>query len=365
MVKDLTKNISLRNDKAFLIIRWAIIIFFVALLTAPYYIFEFHRDLFLRWIPWFRFQVIFEFKYNLHGILLCIPFVYIAFTSKWRATIVVWLLSLIIIFPYILYFNPTFWGILMNLILISIPLLILTIVKLELMWKERWKNIMLERDAERQAYLVQIFKTQEEERKRIAHELHDETTQTLIAIANYAQQLIGDEYNNNDIENEKKKITWIRDTALNASESIRRLSLDLRPGILDLGLLPALTWLCDRSNEEKSIDARLSTEGEPRKLSSEIDLVIFRFVQEALNNVRRHSQATKLMVNVLYQPDSITVSIKDNGKGFHVPETLNKLSTQGKLGILGMQERAKMVGGKFDIYSEPGEGTSVSLKIPI
>ena len=210
--------------------------------------------------------------------------------------------------------------------------------------------------------LAQTVQAQEDERHRIAQELHDDTIQTLLVIANRTQSLMCDE-NNGTNSKVRANVEWIRDAILNVSDDVRRLSLDLRPSILDnIGLVSALTWLVDRLNQEDSIDAQMKVSGKSYRLNHETEVIIFRIVQEALNNVRRHSKANMAVVSLEFSEDSLKVAVQDNGKGFTLPREQSDFTAKGKLGLAGMQQRTKFLGGVFNIYSEPGKGTLVSFE---
>ncbi|GAI30979.1 unnamed protein product, partial [marine sediment metagenome] len=164
----------------------------------------------------------------------------------------------------------------------------------------------------------------------------------------------------------RKHAEWIRNTILQVSEDIRRLSRDLRPSLLDnMGLVPALRWLLNRLGQEDGIVTEMAVSGVERKLPSEIEVSIFRIVQEALNNVRRHSKASIAVLTLEFNSKSLKIMVHDNGKGFFLRETVGKLAAEGKLGIIGMQQRAQFLSGTLDIHSEPGKGTTVSIELMV
>ncbi|MBA7652050.1 hypothetical protein ES703_59879 [subsurface metagenome] len=127
--------------------------------------------------------------------------------------------------------------------------------------------------------------------------------------------------------------------------------------------MSAIRWLVDRLNEEEMIKGSVVIKGIERDFSSESEVTIFRIIQEALNNVRRHSQATEVLVTVEFPPESVKIVVNDNGKGFILNKTAGDLAAEGKLGIIGMQQRAKFLNANFGIYSQPSKGTSVSITI--
>ena len=149
-------------------------------------------------------------------------------------------------------------------------------------------------------------------------------------------------------------------------QEVRRFGRDLRPSILDdLGLIPSLEWLCNEMGKESGIDTRLDIVGSERHFSAEVQVVLFRIVQEALRNVARHSVASQAQVTAVFNEQTIKVTIEDNGKGFALPEIITDLSRLGKLGLTGMQERARLLGGSLKVESGPGKGTTVIVEVPI
>ncbi|GAG25435.1 unnamed protein product, partial [marine sediment metagenome] len=142
--------------------------------------------------------------------------------------------------------------------------------------------------------------------------------------------------------------------------------LDLRPSILDtLGLLPALNWLVSSLDSDHNIDGRLEVGGQIRALKPEVDVAIFRIVQEALSNVSRHSGATTVCVRVNYLPRLLKLSIQDNGIGFTLPKLIASYSHERKIGLLGMHQRARSLGGTLNVDTEIGKGTLILVQAPI
>jgi PAS domain S-box-containing protein len=213
-------------------------------------------------------------------------------------------------------------------------------------------------------YAQQVIKAQEEERKRIARELHDDTAQRLIALSHQLEELSrGKKHlSSQDI----KLLANLREQAKEALQGVRCFTSDLRPPILDdLGLLPALEWLIDNLKQNLGIEAHLTVIGAPRRLTPEAELLLFRIIQEAINNVKRHAKATKAEVILEFHKDKIRATICDNGVGFKPPKTLTELSRAGKLGLLGMEERAQLLGTGLKIKSAPGSGTTVIVQASV
>jgi PAS domain S-box-containing protein len=210
-------------------------------------------------------------------------------------------------------------------------------------------------------YLQQATRAQEEERKRIALELHDETIQDLVVLSRQLDVLAtkGKELS---AEN-SLLLKELRQETKNIIQSLRNLSQDLRPATLDrLGLLPALENLTSEITKYSGINMKVSVLGVERRLPEEVELVFFRITQEALRNVARHSKATKSEITLEFGNQKVSISVSDDGKGFSVPEKINDLSKDGKLGLVGMQERARLINGHLLIHSEPGKGTNVMVE---
>ncbi|MNN23830.1 Signal transduction histidine-protein kinase/phosphatase DegS [compost metagenome] len=157
-----------------------------------------------------------------------------------------------------------------------------------------------------------------------------------------------------------KSLAGLKKIADSTVESVQRIAADLRPLILDeLGLLPAIDWLLESFSERSAIAYELSLPATPLDYSREASTAIFRILQESLTNVSRHSQATLVGVALKETKDFITLKITDNGKGID-----SSVSRQNSLGLLGMRERAFMLGGKLKIQSRAGSGTSIEVRIP-
>ena len=213
-------------------------------------------------------------------------------------------------------------------------------------------------------YLHQVTKAQEEERKRIARELHDETAQELVALSRQLDSLIS--ISGEVPELDIKLLEGIRAQVDKTLEGVRRFSQDLRPSVIDdLGLLPALDWLVSDLEERFDIAIGMAVLGPEHRFSPEVELVLFRIAQEALRNVWRHSGASRAWVTVEFSDDKTTLSVTDNGKGFEVPRSTADLANVGKLGLAGMEERARLVGGKLTLESEPGKSTTVTVEVPV
>jgi signal transduction histidine kinase len=150
-----------------------------------------------------------------------------------------------------------------------------------------------------------------------------------------------------------------------AVHEIRRFSNDLRPSVLDdLGLLPALELLAD-DLETNGINTIFSVSGVAKRLRPEVETMLFRIAQEAVRNIWRHAKASKAELSVKFNHGTLRMSITDNGIGFKLPRRSGELATLGKLGVVGMQERAKFLGGTLTLKSEPNGGTQILVDIRV
>jgi two-component system sensor histidine kinase DegS len=213
-------------------------------------------------------------------------------------------------------------------------------------------------------YLQQATKAQEEERKRISRELHDETIQDLIVLSRKLDILASETSGLSKESRSRVEELWQQtDTII---KGVRRLSQDLRPAALDrLGLLPALELLSSEVTQYSGITTTVEVEGSERRLPEEMELVLFRITQEALRNVWKHSNASETKIRVEFNNATIKIIVTDNGKGFDLPGKIGDLARYGKLGLAGMQERAQLIGGNLSMKSHPGKGTTVVIETPI
>lgn len=212
-------------------------------------------------------------------------------------------------------------------------------------------------------YLQQITRAQEEERKRIARELHDDTTQLLLSLSRQLDNFIrnGDNYSPEQIDFLKD----IQEQVNRGVQSIHRYAQDLRPSLIDdLGLMAALRSLVKRAHEYNGIVISLEVVGEERRLPSEVEMLLYRVIQEALNNVWKHSMATESHIDIRFFEKQVDVSISDNGIGFELSDMIDDLAQTGKLGLIGMQERARLLGATLSFDSSPGKGTRVLFSLP-
>ncbi|MDD5094781.1 MAG: GAF domain-containing protein [Dehalococcoidia bacterium] len=213
-------------------------------------------------------------------------------------------------------------------------------------------------------YVQQITRAQEEERLRIAHELHDSTAQSLIALLHQLENLLHDK---SELPLGEAREMWaFHEQIKDVLQEVRHITRGLRPSILDdLGLIPALHWLTRQLQTEQRVETSLQIHGAERRFSQEAELILFRIVQEGLRNIGRHAHASKAEVSITFGDGKTTVVITDNGIGFNLPAEVSDLSRIGKLGLTGMQERVRLLDGRLEAKSEEGKGTIITIKAPI
>ena len=207
--------------------------------------------------------------------------------------------------------------------------------------------------------LRQINETLEEEIKRIAYAVHDEAGQLLVAVhlalAQMARELP---------KVQQEQIGRIEELLLEVEKQLRRYSHELRPTILDdLGWIPAIRFLADRVSERASlaIDIQATDSG---RLPSEMETTLYRIAQEALNNIAKHAKAKNVWIRAWQENQVLRCSIRDDGEGFNAGNTQEAGGRKG-LGLVAMQERASAIGGTLRIESYSGQGTELSLRLPL
>jgi signal transduction histidine kinase len=211
--------------------------------------------------------------------------------------------------------------------------------------------------------LENVISAQEDERKRIARELHDETGQALTGI------FMSLEVAQNALEREPAAASQRLETAkMLAGQSIaaiRRLVVDLRPAALDdLGLAPAIRAFAGARLEEKGIHLVMQVAGLSNRLDPSLETSLFRVAQEAVTNIVRHSDASSARIELRRHNGCVSLLVKDNGQGFNIREIRESSDPARALGLAGMEERVSLLGGQLTVRSRPGKGTVVRAKVP-
>lgn len=246
-------------------------------------------------------------------------------------------------------------------------------LELELRVAERTKE--LEQSREKLSILLrEIITAEEEERKRIARELHDDTSQALNAFLIALDSIILISGENLPI---RKQLIHVREQCMAMLKGVHGMIKDLRPPVLDdLGLESATRWVLEKHLGEKGILFTLNSHGrsEERQRSAErildyekVELVLFRVVQEAIINVSKHADAQNVTVSIVFGDSFVEIYIEDDGKGFDTQEVFSSINRDRNigLGLLGMQERVALIDGNLTITSKPGEGTKIRVHVPL
>lgn len=212
------------------------------------------------------------------------------------------------------------------------------------------------------SYIGAITAGQEEERRRLARELHDDTIQSLIALKQRVQ-LAQLATKNGSSEASLTEVVSLTEQAI---ENVRRQTRALRPIYLeDLGLVTALEMLAREASQAAGIPVEFQRLGTEVRLNPNVELALYRMAQEVLNNVNHHAQASQAYVNISFTPQEVTLQVSDNGKGFEVPKSPAEFAPSGHFGLLGLNERAELIGARLEIYSSPGQGSRVIVHLPV
>lgn len=211
----------------------------------------------------------------------------------------------------------------------------------------------------------QVLTAQEEERKRVARELHDDTAQALTLLL--VRMRLLERARHGDMSHDDKfheGIAELRDITASALDNVRHIILDLRPSSLDdLGLSAALATYIGRFMDRWPLQVQFITQGAEVRPPADIALVLYRVVQEALTNIAKHAGASRATVKLVNSAGKVTIEIADNGRGFDAESTMR--SKNRGLGLFGMSERMSLVGGKMEIESHHGQGTVVRAEVPL
>ena len=212
--------------------------------------------------------------------------------------------------------------------------------------------------------LGQVVLAQEEERNRISIELHDSVAQWLVAVS-YGIQSFRHELPDKEVEKARSELSDMEGTVTKSLKELRRVVVGLRPPALDeLGLIKTIRQSLDDLTADGIVSDYNQT-GKSFRLPSSIEIAVYRIVQESLINIRKHANATKVALSVKYNPDELNLEIRDNGQGFNLVQTLDSAIAVGHLGLLGMKQRAEMLGGNMNIKTGEGTGTTVSVNFPV
>jgi signal transduction histidine kinase/ligand-binding sensor domain-containing protein len=221
-------------------------------------------------------------------------------------------------------------------------------------YQRRVTHLEKEKSAQ-QAFSSQLIKSQEQDRKRIAAELHDGLGQSLVIIKNRALMSLD---KRGESERAFEQLDEIASAATEAINEVREITYNLRPYQLDrLGLSKAIVSMIRRTGD--ALEFKTEIDNIDSVFASENEINVYRVVQESINNILKHSKATRAEIQIKRKSSQIEILIKDNGKGFE------KNNSADGFGLIGISERVRMLGGEFSIQSAPGQGTSINIKLPI
>ena len=213
-------------------------------------------------------------------------------------------------------------------------------------------------------YIGALTRGQEDERRRLARELHDDTVQALIVLdqrTQLAQMAV-----KRGSPDAADRLAELRQWTIALLEGVRRVIRALRPVYLeDLGLPSALEMLAHDVEKSAGLKVHLEIQGTPVRLDPEREIAVYRVAQEALHNVARHAQARSAHLLLIFEPHRLSLVVSDDGLGFEAPERLNDLAASDHYGLLGMQERAELIGARLRLDSAPGSGTTLRLDLPL
>ncbi|MBZ4644857.1 MAG: two-component system, NarL family, sensor histidine kinase DegS [Petroclostridium sp.] len=212
---------------------------------------------------------------------------------------------------------------------------------------------------------IKIIRAQEEERQRVARDIHDGPAQSMSNVVLKAE--ICEKLIDVDVQKAKNELRELKMVVRGCLQDVRRIIYDLRPMSLDdLGLIPTIQRYVSNYQAETNIETRFRTNGNCEDISPVISLTAFRIIQEALNNVKKHAQAQSVTVNISFTESILSLHIFDDGKGFNLDEVAKKSCDQsGGFGLYSMKERVELLNGTFEIQSEIGKGTKLNIEIPL
>jgi signal transduction histidine kinase len=315
------------------------------------------------WFPWAKDIV------SAHGVymfvlsfLFLVPIVHASVIFRLQGTWITWLIFLAAILPRTIQDSPSLESFLRTALVALVALLLGLFVAMDYRPGLKHGGVLERSRTARWLSLSRMLKVQENERRRLARKLHDDTIQSLLVIANRARALESGDYGRLSPK-ARKQAEAILDMLLHAIDDVRRLSRDLRPSILDnVGLLPTLRWLAESLTQQSGIRINLQVNGKEHSLPQEFEIIMFRIAQDALNNVVRHSAATAATVTLDFATGSFKLTVADNGRGFSPPENLADFSAKGKLGLQRMEQQARLLDGTFKVSSHPGKGTVITVE---
>jgi putative ABC transport system permease protein len=219
--------------------------------------------------------------------------------------------------------------------------------------QRQMEQVAAEKRALDQAYRHQV-RGREEERERLARDLHDQAIQRLVGLKFHLAEKAPD------------KQAELQPEVNEVIETLRELCTDLRPPALEqMGLVASLRSYVNDFAERTGQPVELRIQGQEQRLTPDVELSLFRVAQEALSNAWRHAQTPKVELGLNFEPQAVRLTVCDRGRGFEVPERLGALAESGHFGLVGIHERVQLAGGELQLASRPGEGTTITVSVPL
>jgi two-component system sensor histidine kinase DegS len=297
--------------------------------------------------------------------LFLIPILYASAVFRIRGSVIIWIVFLFSVIPRAIIESTSFEYILIVALFSLVALLIGIIMALEYNKEVKDVGDALQVKTTRWYSLARILKIREYERQYLARKLHDNIIQSLLVIANHAHALERGDYGVINPK-AKKKVEKLETMVLHVIDDVRQLSHGLRPSILDnVGLLPILKWQAERITNDNNIKIDIQVDGVVHRLPSETEVIVYRIIKEALDNIYKHSSATSALVKLDFTGMGFEVLIKDNGIGFELPNDINEYINSGRMGLNRMYEQAKILDSDLQIISRKSEGTTISFNITL
>lgn len=299
-------------------------------------------------------------------LLLLVPVAYASLRYGLEGGVLTGVWAFVLTVPNLLLWHPADYEWIGDLVFLVVVLALGTVVAVPVE-RERAERRRAEEASQRlhevereqlRTYAREVTLAQEAERARVARDLHDDVAQRLVVLVRHLDALV------DDAPDDRLRVA--RRAASEALSEVRRSSRDLRPTVLDdLGLGPAIEWLADDLAVRSDVDASVVVQGSARRLHPSVEMALFRIAQEALRNVERHADASTARVELRFEDAEVHLQVRDDGRGFVVPDDLGTLARSGRLGTLGMRERAELVGGNLQVCARVGEGTQVAAVVPL
>ncbi|MFC1978389.1 sensor histidine kinase [Chloroflexota bacterium] len=313
-----------------------------------------------RWIPFER--------YTLERIFFLLPIGYSAITVGIRTGIALTGISFACMLPRAVLSSPAepIDTLFEALLVAALGIFFCLFRKIQIDMREQKEHdleVVRKMQENQRFYIRQAVIAQEEERKRISRELHDDTVQVLGGLSRKLDNFI--RKNTTLSEQDVDFLKQLHESLNVGLTEVQRFSQDLRPSLLDfLGLLTALRSLVHKAEEHYDLAIGFEVVGDERRFRPELEILIFRIVQEALSNIGRHANASSAEVKIEFFIKKTIFTISDNGDGFDLPESVDDLPRSGRLGLAGIHERAQLLDGLFNVSSTKGRGTTITIEMP-